>query len=294
MSNEEWRAIPGYEDSYEVSSLGRVRSLAREVAHPRMGRMPVRGRVLKSHASGPGYPSVSLYAGGIGRGHFVHRLVLTAFDPRVDADEMQVNHIDGDKTNSALGNLEWVTPSENMEHAVRMLGFVPPVIRGSENANARAVLRTCPRTGEERTYSTLSSAVADGCEPNGIVAACTGRQRTHRGFFWRYLDAPSTAAHNDCGPSAPASPRRGLSGVRPVEQISQDGSVVRRYPSISAACAEGFKAPGIVEACKGRKAKHRGFGWRYAPIDARAVEIGGRLWVQVVLPRGIEKTKEAA
>lgn len=105
---ENWRAIPGYEGSYEVSDLGRVRSLDRIISsgHRR------RGLILKPIRHERGYPMVNLWRSNSQRMQLVHRLVLAAFiGPAPKGFESL--HADGDATNAALSNLSWGTHSEN-------------------------------------------------------------------------------------------------------------------------------------------------------------------------------------
>lgn len=184
-----WLPVPGYEALYEVSDDGRVRSVAR-------------GQELRQGLSSSGYRFVGLWAENKVRNHFVHRLVLRAFLPRGDEAALHVNHIDGAKANNRLSNLEWATPSENQRHAHRVLGRRAPVLYGASNPNFRPVIRICLKTGQEKRYDFIGQAREDGCTAAGIVAACTGEQQTHRGFAWRYADAPKTAAHNEHGASA--------------------------------------------------------------------------------------------
>jgi hypothetical protein len=119
--NEIWKPIVGWDGLYEVSSLGRVKRVARTdprgVRHPEM--------VLKVSVGWSGYPTVWLQLTRRRRKvMMVHRAIAEAFIPNHDG-KPHVNHIDGDKTNSVLSNLEWVTPAENNNHAHRM-GLVPP------------------------------------------------------------------------------------------------------------------------------------------------------------------------
>lgn len=74
------------------------------------------GRVIKPQISNSGYVRVELWSDGSGKKYLLHRLLATAFIPN-PKDKPQVNHIDGEKTNNALANLEWVTQSENQKHA---------------------------------------------------------------------------------------------------------------------------------------------------------------------------------
>lgn len=77
------------------------------------------GRVLAVQKSKAGYLRVELWDRGRGKKHSIHRLLAEAFIPNPEG-KPQVNHIDGDKTNNALSNLEWVTQSENQKHAYKI------------------------------------------------------------------------------------------------------------------------------------------------------------------------------
>jgi hypothetical protein len=113
--NEQWVDILGYEGRYQASDQGRIRSLSRDIPHPKPG--VVRrwaGRVLIPGVC-RGYLHVKLGGGdGVSK---VHRIVLCAFSPRADSASMQVNHKNGDKSDNRLLNLEWATPKENTVHA---------------------------------------------------------------------------------------------------------------------------------------------------------------------------------
>ena len=106
---EVWKDIQGYEGLYQVSNLGRVRSL-----HYR-NTNEVRELFLKPHNRG--YLQVELHKYGNRKMFTVHRLVALAF---VDgfAENREVNHIDENKHNNRADNLEWVTTSENVRHSI--------------------------------------------------------------------------------------------------------------------------------------------------------------------------------
>ena len=118
---EVWQPVPGYEGLYEVSDQGRVRSLDRSFERktgPRPATIRLKGRMLKPGLASNGYLTVSLWAKNKGRSHCIHVLVMNAFV--CDSAGFDINHIDGDKNNNRLENLEICTRSENMRHAVRL------------------------------------------------------------------------------------------------------------------------------------------------------------------------------
>ncbi len=115
---EEWRSVEGYEGAYEVSNFGRVRSLTRMVASKAGSRRLLRGRVLRLGVDSNGYLHFSARLDGTCRTVKVHQLVARTFVAGA-SDGKQVNHKDGVKANNASSNLEWVSASENILHAVR-------------------------------------------------------------------------------------------------------------------------------------------------------------------------------
>ncbi len=111
MGKEIWKDIEGYEALYKVSNLGRVKSLDRIDS---IGRHR-KGKILKPSFS-QGYPYINLRIKSKTQPYRIHHLVATAFIPNPE-HKPEVNHIDGNKRNNCVDNLEWVTHSENMHHA---------------------------------------------------------------------------------------------------------------------------------------------------------------------------------
>lgn len=124
---EIWKDIPNYEGYYQVSSLGRVKSL-----NYNRTRKP---RVLKQGLDGYGYPKSCISKDGKAKNIRVHRLVMLAFKGK---SELQVNHINGIKTDNRLENLEYCTQSENINHAVSN-----GLILNGENHGKAKLTRAC-------------------------------------------------------------------------------------------------------------------------------------------------------
>ena len=119
---EVWRYIPGWDNVYMVSNLGRVKSLDRYIyqknKHGGITKRLLKGRVLRPCLNkNRGYVYVTLQIQGQKENAKLHRLVCKSFylNPHLKPD---VNHIDGDKLNNRADNLEWVTREENMQHAL--------------------------------------------------------------------------------------------------------------------------------------------------------------------------------
>jgi hypothetical protein len=145
------KSVIGYEGFYEVDDTGRVFRLEATIqCRGRWGIMsvPKPAGELKPQKHRGGYRFVTLCKDGKTRTELIHRLVANAFLPNPEG-KPQVNHKDGDKTNNAVDNLEWVTSSENGVHKCQVLGLH----RGSKHGNAKVteeivlVIRASTETG---------------------------------------------------------------------------------------------------------------------------------------------------
>lgn len=115
--SETWLSVPGWEGLYEVSDQGRVRSLDRIIPDRNGVMCFYKGRVRQPCSVGHGYFMVNLSLNAVPTQRYIHRLVLEAF---IGPSDKQVNHINGDKADNRLVNLEYVTASENRQHAMRI------------------------------------------------------------------------------------------------------------------------------------------------------------------------------
>lgn len=112
---EEWRDIPGYEGQYQVSNLGDVKSIPRKF-YDSTGRIQnIKGKMLSKTPDKDGYYRCGLSKKGKVSNYFVHKLVAICFlGDR--PDNFQVNHIDGNKNNNKVSNLEYCTMRDNITH----------------------------------------------------------------------------------------------------------------------------------------------------------------------------------
>lgn len=124
LAQAEWRPVSGYESQYEVSSDGRVRSIDREELLNNGWNRHRKGRVLKQMPKKTGYMCVNLYKHSHMRTFLVHRIVASAFIANPDG-KPEVNHINGNKHDNRVENLEWVSESENIRHSFVSLGKRP-------------------------------------------------------------------------------------------------------------------------------------------------------------------------
>lgn len=116
---EEWKDISGFEGQYQVSNLGRVRSLDRWVRAVSGGCYKISGQLMRAADNGSGYLFVVMCKHSKYTQRLVHRLVAEAFIPNPE-NKRTVNHKDGNRQNNYVDNLEWATSSENNKHAYKL------------------------------------------------------------------------------------------------------------------------------------------------------------------------------
>lgn len=117
---EIWKDLKGYEGLYKISSLGKIKSLDRKRYCGHKGSKPQlrKGRILKQHYDYLGYKRVRLSKNSTTKTLTLHRLLAINFIEN-PYNKPNINHIDGNKSNNSLDNLEWCTQKENSQHAFK-------------------------------------------------------------------------------------------------------------------------------------------------------------------------------
>lgn len=160
---EIWKDIEGYNGKYQVSNLGRVKSLKGSE------------KILKPRVSNTGYKYVNLCIQGKSKTLKIHRLVAQAFLPNPEGLP-QVNHKDEDKLNNNVDNLEWCTREYNCNYGTR----------NKRIASTGGIKVICIETGIAYD-SILEAKRCTGINNTDIAEVCKGIRKTAGGFHWRYM-----------------------------------------------------------------------------------------------------------
>ena len=193
---EIWKAVPGYVGLYEVSSLGRVRSVGRLV-NGREGQMlTVKERVLKPDVHQLGYRRVTLSKDGKAKRFAVHRLVALVFIPNPEGLPC-ISHEDDDPTNNSVGNLRWCTYSYNNNRDRHRQLLSDSTKR---TARKRKVAQYTLDGELVAVFDSIRDAAAEnGVLHTGIQSCCVGCVRdkrkksglgncnSYKGYKWKYI-----------------------------------------------------------------------------------------------------------
>lgn len=188
MENEIWKPIKGYEGLYEISNLGRVKSLGRE---KRMGYCyglhTIKERILSQYSSYD-YKRINLSKEGKIKHFQVHRLVADAFLEKPDG-EVEIDHIDGDKSNNIVDNLRWVTHYENIHNPISMEKKkknyrIGKQKEGGLSHKAKKVVAVNMMTGDVLKFDAIVEATK--FLRNKISECVRGKSKYHRGYKWYY------------------------------------------------------------------------------------------------------------
>ena len=205
---EEWKAIKGYEGLYEVSNLGRVKSISYTNQYGTFDRVVIlKGWICE------GYPCVQLTRNNEKKTFKIHRLVAETFISNPD-NLPEVDHINTIRDDNRVENLRWVTHKENMNNELTKLNIGKSVTnenngmygklhseetknkmseiakKGKDNPKSIKVVQLDKNTNELiKIWDSINEAQRkEGYQARCICACCKGKRKTHKGYKWMYYE----------------------------------------------------------------------------------------------------------
>ena len=283
--NEIWKPVVGYEDYYMVSSLGRVKSF----------KQKAEGKILKNRDNGNGYLYVCLGRGNENR-KYIHRLVAECFCEipeslkEYNIDDLEVDHISGEKFLNTYSNLRWCTRKENCNYELHRKKL-SEALKGKESwskgktgiFSETTLLRMTekmkthwkehkhPMLGKGakvyqysldgiliKEYATIQEASTElNCTVELIRNVCNGKEHcnTALGYFWSYeLFSPNDNIFERFKEDK-------------IKEYSKDGNLITIHNSLRHLESIGYNRKSIVGVCSGRNKTYMGKVWRYEQDD---------------------------
>lgn len=232
---EEWRPIKDYEGLYEVSNMGRVRSLDREIITSNGKKIHLKGKILKLQLNNSGYLFVGLNKHN--KKHFyVHFLVAKSFIPNLENKQF-IDHINTNKTDNRVENLRWVTREENMNNPLTKKKM-SEINRGENN----------PMYGKKISEETKKK-ISESLEGHEVL------EETKKKISESNKGKVKSENHKN--------KLRDSHEKKKVVQLSLNGEFIKVWESTREPNKEGFDHRHIIKCCKGKSKTHKGYKWMY-------------------------------
>ena len=182
LTEEIWKDVEGYEKLYQVSNLGRVRSLDHMSVRNLNGKIydcPVKGKMLTLVKDSSGYLNARLWNDGM-KAFLVHRLVAKAFIPNPDNLET-VNHKDENILNNRADNLEYLSVADNIRYGTGI---------ARRRLSQRKPVEQLTKDGKHIAYydGIIDASIATGAPRELIGKVCHGRKKTAGGYRWKFKE----------------------------------------------------------------------------------------------------------
>ena len=221
----------GQETDYSVSTEGEVRKDTTNY--------------ILSQSSQQDYKFVGLIINGKQKRMRVHRMVALTFIDNPD-NKPYVNHINGNRSDNNVENLEWVTPSENTQHAVDTGLF--------KSGRTRAVIQYNLNGEQMATFESATEAARQTGGSQSKITMCCRRQRdSANDYQWRYYADIQDVQKIE---------KKFITGKK-VAQCDEEGNILKIYPSFrEAARAVNGTSSAISRVCSGTNIRHKGYKWK--------------------------------
>lgn len=259
-----------FSDSYEASTLGNVRSVDRTVKRTD-GRVEKRKGITLSLYKDKfsGYTKVLLHKSGKPYLFSVHELVMNAFNPNPNPEiYTDINHIDEDKTNNRLDNLEWTTHKENVNHGTARKRRVQslknkfiPIVQLDFSGNIVNVYYSIEEIDRVGVYGARA-----------IIGIINKQNYIYKDYFWIRLDKYNNLTQSELLKllneklSIKISNEKKKSEAinKSVMQFSKDGKFIKEYTSITDAAKEMKCSKQAIQQCaSGKNNACKGYKWKY-------------------------------
>jgi HNH endonuclease/NUMOD4 motif/NUMOD1 domain len=237
--------IPGFSGDYLASEDGQIYS-------KKSGDI----KRMKKNTNSSGYHTISLYNKHEKERlknkrnsymYQVHRLVALTWLENPNSKKI-VNHIDGNKINNNVSNLEWVTHSENSRHSRDVLG--------NKSYTRSVIQKKLDGTFVKKYQSMKEAEISTGINSRSICSVAQGKRRHSGGFCWVYEEDFKEGV-----------PMRRLVQCKKVDQYSKNNKYIKTFPSLKEAAEEvGALPSNITNACIGRLKTSKGYIWKYSKI----------------------------
>lgn len=246
-----WKDVVGFEGLYEVDEYGNVFSIRT-------------GKILKQQLDERGYPKIHMSdaSRGLVKNMKVHRIVALAHIPNPD-NLPCVNHIDEDKLNNHVSNLEWCTVAYNNAHGTRMKKIKDKLCKGVSAFDLNGNFL--------KSYDMVSDVANDGYLPSGATSCASGSIHTHYDTIFIYNTFDIEKELDLRLKSLNKKFSQNPNGYKNCEivQYKLGGEEVGRYKNISEASRKtGFNHGAITQCCNGKAKTHKGYLWKRVYKDS--------------------------
>lgn len=261
---EVWKSVGvfkgiDYTGSYEASTFGNIRSIDRTVIYKNGKRYNYKGQMLNPQKNSKGYFHVILYYNGKPHTCLIHQLVMNTHNPNPDPEiYTDINHIDEDKTNNRLDNLEWTTHKENNNHGThnkRVSNSLRKTL-GREVVQLDLNLKFIKKWDSVALIHELT-----GYSDNAIQNCLLKLSKSSSGYIWVY--AEEYYSNNYLSRYETGNDITYSSSSRKSVQMDLDCNFIKQWDSVKEASEAGYTSSRIYACLNGDRNKHHGFRWVY-------------------------------